>query len=395
MTEDSTKNKQKSFSIDWLIQGVLTKFGDIFDTFTGRRWKPSSSLATSELTEKLKLLLDSKIKETENKGKFVPHNIQLKMQWDKFSTDAENSMEKLENELLIAAIDHINDNRYHTFEPLNLEIKPDYFTDGVKLLANFGTNDENNSAAEINVTIPDLKNVVIAPEEEILPEPEAEIYIAKFTIKDKLRETELAFGKNGRKTVGRSGANDLWLDSESVSKVHAALIVSDNGGLIMSDTGSTNGTFLNEVRMAYGKAIPVNAGDRVKFGSVAVEFSRVPKEGEFEISDEEIETENEMSEVETPIENLPKKIEGAKQIPIAQTIIIKPESLKTEVLNNKDFQTEEKSDARIEMPTDFPFEETIPERSIYDTNVDEENVKSDELPATEQEIILDFDLDEK
>lgn len=363
MAENSTTKKQKSFSFDWLIQGVLTKLGDIFDAFTGRRWKPSSSLATSELTEKLKVLLDSKIRETENGGKFVPHNIQLKMQWDKFSTDAEDSMAKLKDELLIAAIDHINDSRYHTYSPINLQIKPDYFTDGVKLSANFGTKSENDSEAEINVTVPDLKNVVIAPEEAVLPEEEAEIYIAKFTIKDKPRETELTFGKNGRKTVGRSGSNDLWLDDNSVSKIHAALIIGDDGGLIMSDTGSTNGTFLGDERIAYGKAIPVNAGDKVKFGSVAVEFSRVEKEEEFEMWDEEIEAANEVSEVE----NLPKMIASPKQIPITQTITIRPETTaKTEGLNKKDFPAEE-------------IKEEIPEKSIYDTKVDEEDTDDGNL----------------
>ena len=46
-------------------------------------------------------------------------------------------LKKLENELLIAAVDHINDKRYHTFAPMKLEIKADYFTEGVKLSASF------------------------------------------------------------------------------------------------------------------------------------------------------------------------------------------------------------------------------------------------------------------
>ncbi len=45
--------------------------------------------------------------------------------------------EKLEIELLTAAIDHINDRRYHTYAPMQFEIKPDYFTEGVKLSASF------------------------------------------------------------------------------------------------------------------------------------------------------------------------------------------------------------------------------------------------------------------
>ncbi len=389
-------DKNKKISLDWLIAGVLTRVGDIFDSFTGRRWKPSSSLATSELSEKLKILLDSKIRETENNGKFVPHNIQLKMQWDKFSTDSEDSMEKLENELLITAVDHINNNRYHTFAPLNLEIKPDYFTDGVKLLANFGTNDENNSAAEINVTVPDLKDVVIEPEVEILPEPKAEIYIAKFKIKDKQRETELTFGKNSRKTVGRSGANDLWLDDESVSKVHAALIAGENGSLIISDTGSTNGTFLSDERIAYGKAVQVVPGDNVKFGSIEVEFTYVPLEEDFEFREDEINSPNETDKFEMSNKNQPKILADSKQLPVAQTIIIKPEmTAPTEVLNNKDFKIEEISEAKIEMPKDLPFEEKTNEKSIYDTNVDDENETNNEYPATEQEIFLDFDPDKK
>ena len=91
MSENTTATK-KSFSLDWLIGGILTKFGDIFDRLTGRRWKPSSSLATSELTERLKKLLDMEIRDLGGKGKFVPHNLKLKMQWDKFSTDSEKAL---------------------------------------------------------------------------------------------------------------------------------------------------------------------------------------------------------------------------------------------------------------------------------------------------------------
>ena len=128
---------QKKLSPDWFVRGVLTKIGDTFDRLTGRDWKPTSSLATSELIERLKSCSTSEVRETEGKGHFVPHNIKLKMQWDKFSTDAEEALKKLENELLTAAIDHINDNRYHTYAPLKVEVKPDYFTEGVKLFASF------------------------------------------------------------------------------------------------------------------------------------------------------------------------------------------------------------------------------------------------------------------
>src|SRR5215210_5905485 len=123
---DNPQTPKKSITPDWLVQGALTKIGDTLDRLTGRRWRPSSSLATSGLIERMKALLDSEATEDEEKRKFVPHNIKLKMQWDKFSTDSEDALRKLEYELLTAAVDHISDNRYYTHAPLNLEVKPDY-----------------------------------------------------------------------------------------------------------------------------------------------------------------------------------------------------------------------------------------------------------------------------
>src|SRR5262245_39427324 len=102
--QNAPQQAKKGLSADWLVRGVLTKIGDIVDRLTGRRYKPASTLATSELIERMKFLLDSEIV-TENGRNFVPHNIKLKMQWDKFSTDSEESLRALEYEFLTAAVD--------------------------------------------------------------------------------------------------------------------------------------------------------------------------------------------------------------------------------------------------------------------------------------------------
>ena len=286
---------RKSFSLDWLMRGVLTKLGETFDKLTGRNWKPSSSLATSELAERLKSLLDAEAKDTGDNKKFVPHNIKLKTQWDKFSTDSESALKKLEDELLIAAIDHINDKRYHTFAPINFEIKPDYFTEGVKLSASFDYfgNAEKREAA-INVRVPDLKNVLLNPPPEIPAAPEKEVFTAEFTVKDTLRKKQLAFASRERLSVGRTKENDLWLDDASVSKIHAALVLNSENQLMVADTGSTNGTFINDQRIAYGKATPIKDGDKLKFGTVEVALNRIIKE----IEQKEIYAENTVFESE-------------------------------------------------------------------------------------------------
>jgi len=300
MSDEKPTPTKKSFSLDWLVRGVLSKIGETFDRLTGRNWKPSSSLATSELIERLKMLLDSEAKDLNEKGKFVPHIIKLKMQWDKFSTDAENSLKKLEHELLTAAVDHINDRRYHTYAPIQLEIKTDYFTEGVKLQAGFDKFAENERGSELNVTLPDLKNVIIAPLEEKKIEIDKEFFVAQFTVNEEQKNVVIAFTDGERKNVGRTKNNDLWIDDPSVSKIHAALVLNSKKRLMVADTGSTNGTFVSGQRISYGKAFLVNNGEKIKFGTIEVVIENIDNNNDIDTVIEEAGNKKDFSKTDFP-----------------------------------------------------------------------------------------------
>ncbi len=276
MAENRPVSKKK-MSADWLFRGVLTKVGDTFDRFTGRRWIPSSSLATSELVERMKKLLDAEAKEVQGKGLVVPHNISLKMQWDKFSEDSDKAIAALKTELMTAAVDHINDSLYHTYAPLVFDVKTDYFTEGVKLMVSFDTFDEDVEGVEMNVTIPalNLGNLASAADADTVSANET--YIARFSLIGIPKEKSLSYPPMGRISVGRTSENNLALDDISVSKRHASLAVGGDGRLSVADTGSTNGTFINGERIAYGKSIGLNADDKIKFGTVEVTFEHIPR----------------------------------------------------------------------------------------------------------------------
>lgn len=273
---EQNQNK-KSFSVDWLARGALTKIGEIADTFTGRSSSKTSSLATSEIVERLKRLLDSEVEDLGVKGKFVPHHIKLKMAWDKFSTDSPEVLQAVENELMIAALDHINDNRYHLHAPFKVEVKADYFTQGIQLISSFDKSDE----VELNVTLPDAKVQQFIPAETPKVEANVEVILAEFTSNGKPRQIELNFETGKRLSVGRTKESDLTIEDVTVSKNHASLAVNSEGKFIVADTGSTNGTFLNGNRLAYGRAFPIVESDKVSFGTVEVFFRRVAKPTEF------------------------------------------------------------------------------------------------------------------
>ncbi|MBV9215952.1 MAG: FHA domain-containing protein [Acidobacteria bacterium] len=278
---------KKGFTPDWLLRGLLTKVGDTVDRFTGRRWIPSSSIATSELIERIKKLIDAEAKDVPGKGIVVPHNFKLKMQWDKFSTDAEEALRKLENELLVATVDHINDSLYYTYAPVELEVKPDYFIEGVKLQASFDKFTEEDRDVEMNVTVPAINVAQILAGMKAEDEKIVATFIARFSLNSVPKEVTLDFKAGESISVGRTGSNKLTIDDNSVSKIHGSLSVAESGNLAVADTGSTNGTFINDVRIAYGKATELEPDDKVKFGTVEVTFENVPLPVEIESADED------------------------------------------------------------------------------------------------------------
>jgi hypothetical protein len=271
---EGTRGPTYKTSADWLVRGVLARLGDMFDAFVGRKWTPASSLTTSGLVDRLKRLLDSESIGVDGKGKVAPHHISLLLQWDKFATDENISVEKLRNELLVAAIDHINDNLYYTYAPLKVEIKQDYFVDGVKLVAGFdGLVGDTGQPAQMNVTmrLDGMTDIVEQRGEPV--QPRSATVTAEYELDGRPQKRSFDIDPGQSITIGRSGTNDLIVDHGSVSKIHASVALSSKSELSVADTGSTNGTFINGERIAYGQAVTFGDDDVVTFGGVAVRFS--------------------------------------------------------------------------------------------------------------------------
>jgi pSer/pThr/pTyr-binding forkhead associated (FHA) protein len=53
----------------------------------------------------------------------------------------------------------------------------------------------------------------------------------------------------GTITIGRSASCDIQILTHFVSREHARLTVSTRGGVVIEDLGSTNGVFVNSVRV--------------------------------------------------------------------------------------------------------------------------------------------------
>ncbi len=79
------------------------------------------------------------------------------------------------------------------------------------------------------------------------------------------------FRLRGPLEIGRSESCAIRLEDDYVSQMHARLY-GKNGAWFVEDLGSTNGTYLNEGRVA--APVEVRAGDRIRVGKTTLELRR-------------------------------------------------------------------------------------------------------------------------
>jgi FHA domain-containing protein len=269
--EHEVKKRREEALPERLLRRVLEGMGSVVDRRLGRTVDPRSGLTTSKLIERMKRLIDERVRDEGSKGRIAPHHMVLKVEWGTHSEAPPEILNDLKNEVLAAAIDHINDHRYRTLAPVDVEAEVDIFTTGISVDPNFGEfeedlrrQDEEMRAAKSGVPIPGA-----AP-----PMPDIQV-IARVTIQNGTREVPLIFKPGGKRlNVGRAADNELSLNHSSVSKIHAALLMTSEGTLLVADTGSTNGTYLNGRRISYGESRLIEDGDVVGFGDVEVRLRK-------------------------------------------------------------------------------------------------------------------------
>lgn len=281
MTKSSTKNEKKvekkkkveGALPERFLRRLLEGMGAAVDRGLGREVESKSGLTTNILIERLKYLIDERVRDEGAKGQIAPHHLKLKIEWGTHSEAAPEVIEALEHEVLAAAIDHINDHRYRTLAPVNVETEVDIFITGIAVDPTFGEFEEElRQADEERRRAAELGKIEVP---KGAPKVHDVNIIARATMPEGAREKALAFKPGGRRiSVGRGSDNDLHLNDKSVSKIHAALVMNREGTLMVADTGSTNGTFINGRRIAYGEARQIEDGDVVSFGNIEVRFRR-------------------------------------------------------------------------------------------------------------------------
>src|SRR4029079_150393 len=193
--DPATKKPRQEALPERLLRRVLEGMGSVVDRRLGRTVEPRSGLTTSKLIERMKRLIDERVRDEGRKGRIAPHHLVLKVEWGTHSEAQPEILNDLKNEVLAAAIDHINDHRYRTLAPVAVEAEVDIFTTGISVDPNFGEfeedlrrQDEEARAAKAGVVIPSA-----AP-----PMPDIQV-IARINQANNSREVPLSFKPGGKR----------------------------------------------------------------------------------------------------------------------------------------------------------------------------------------------------
>lgn len=268
--QNPPKRRRDTILPERLMRRVLEGVGDVVDRKLGRTVDPKTGLTTDQLIARMNRMIDERVRTEKGQGRIAPHHLKLKMEWGTHSDTPPEVTRRLETEILAAAIDHINDSRYRTMAPVKIETEVDIFTRGMAVDPTFGEFEEELKRKDLE------RQLGAAPKGPRKDTKEEIPFSARVTLPEGSREIALAFVAGGRRVnVGRGTDNDLYFNHTSVSKVHAAVRMDNNGTLLVADTGSTNGTHINGVRIPYGEARPIAEGDVVAFGEVEVRFRRL------------------------------------------------------------------------------------------------------------------------
>ncbi len=82
-------------------------------------------------------------------------------------------------------------------------------------------------------------------------------------------------------SIGREPSCSIVINDPQkiISRNHAVLTIADNGKITIVDQ-STNGTYVNGIRISSNVPVPVTRKDRISFARVAnLDWNRIPKEG--------------------------------------------------------------------------------------------------------------------
>jgi hypothetical protein len=265
MAGKSVLDKAESFA-----RRVLQRLGAKVDSKLGS--EDRQTLSPSEvgaLTARLEAVIEANLREDKNKIKRVAPNLfKVLFTYEETSRLNTQYIEALGNELRALVYEYVNNRRYEILGGVKVETGSDLFAKSTVIKARFeGDEDLPEAAAAASA-----------------PNTQGEAGPARSSTQNRLiilsrqggQDYRLDLKKEGAPAcLGRVAGNAVRIDDASISRLHCSFALRSNGEIVVSDLGSSNGTYVNGEILNSNEARALKQGDTVKAGDVSLTVSEI------------------------------------------------------------------------------------------------------------------------
>lgn len=255
-TKDSVLDKAES-----IARRILERLGSkVGGKPTPANEHQLSPQVISDLASRIERVVESNLQEDQDGIRHIaPNRFKVMFTYEETSALTPQYIEAVGKELTAMVFEYINNRRYITRGPVELEASRDLFAKTTTVKASFDS-DTNRAAgaqrARSGHGVESSKSVC-------------------FNSSDG-RSFQVELRSDGAPAyVGRAAGSSVRIDDPSVSRLHCSLTLRTDGSVVIADVGSANGSYLNEQLLGPDEARSLNAGDIVGVGDFRLTVSEI------------------------------------------------------------------------------------------------------------------------
>lgn len=220
-----------------------------------------------DLTSRIEHVIESNLQNDEHGiRRIAPNRFKVLFTYEETSALSAQYIEAVGKELTPTVFEYINNRRYATRGPVEVEAGQDVFAKTTVVKASFDGDKDQSDASQTNATAASQAPPVSRPAES-----------KKLCLKSndgRLYQIELKL-EGAPAYIGRAAGNAVRIDDPSVSRLHCSLSLGSGGGALIADVGSVNGTYVNEQLLGRDEARPLQTGDVVGVGDFKLTVSAI------------------------------------------------------------------------------------------------------------------------
>ncbi len=213
-----------------------------------------------DLASRIEHLIESSLEEDDSGVRRVaPNRFKVRFTYEETSALSPQYIEAVGNELTVMVYEYINNRRYVTRGPIELEASRDLFAKSTTVRASFGTDQDQPPGAQ-----------------NAVPVTNSEIAKSVLFNSSDGRSFRVELKLDGAPAyVGRAAGNAVRIDDPSVSRLHCSITLRSGGVVLVADVGSANGSYVNEQLLGRDEARTLNKGDVVGVGDFRLTVSEI------------------------------------------------------------------------------------------------------------------------